>query len=210
MGGKSDSLLWRLSGNWYGTSGIPAFDERLGGTRLCASQIGGGSGQVRYDITPDLQADVRVFYVQARTVFDGFDTPSGNFGNDYEYGKTDQLLGYAGLTLRSPDRTLTNRIAYQYTYTDTRDYDPDAPTSYGSPSTQTFYGIGQNEPPEEYQGTWQMTPRYQLVFRCPARALHHRYRHAGIRLHGSCADAELREHRQRLRSSKAKSSGDSR
>jgi vitamin B12 transporter len=163
VGGKSDSLLWRLSGNWYGTSGIPAFDERLGGTRLCASQIGGGSGQVRYDITPDLQADVRGYYVQARTDFDGFDTPSGNFGNDNEYGKTDQLLGYAGLTLRSPDRTLTNRIAYQYTYTDTRDYDPDAPTSYGSPSTQTFYGIGQNER-EEYQGTWQMTPRYQLVF----------------------------------------------
>jgi vitamin B12 transporter len=163
LGGTSDSLMWRISGDWYGTSGIPAFDERLGGTRLSASQIGGGSGQVRYDITPDLQADVRGYYVQSRTDFDGFDTPSGNFGDDNEYGKTDQLLGYAGLSLRSPDRTLSNRIAYQYTYTDTRDYDPDAQANYGSPSTETFYGIGQNER-EEYQGTWQVRPRYQLVF----------------------------------------------
>jgi vitamin B12 transporter len=163
VGGKNDTLMWRLSGNWYGTSGIPAFDEKLGGTRLSASQIGGGSGQLRYDLTPDLQFDVRGYYVQARTDFDGYDTPNFTFGNDNEYGKTSQLLGYAGFTLRSPDRTLTNRVAYQYTYTDTRDYDPSAPANLGSPSTETFYGIGRNER-EEYQGTWEIAPRYQLVF----------------------------------------------
>jgi vitamin B12 transporter len=165
VGGKGDALQWRLSGDWYGTSGIPAFDERLGGTRLCASQIGGGSGQLRYDLTPDLDFDVRGYYVQARTDFDGYDTPNFTFGNDSEYGKTSQLLGYAGLTLHSPDRSLTNRIAYHYTYTDTREFDPNAPfTGYGlSASTETYYGVGRNER-EEYQGTWQMAPRYQWVF----------------------------------------------
>lgn len=162
-GGKDESLMWRLSGNWYGTSGIPCFDEKLGGTRPCASQIGGGSGQLRYDILPNLEFDVRGYYVQARTDFDGYDTPNFTFGNDNEYGKTSQLLGYAGLTLHSPDRTFTNRLAYQYTYTDTRDFDPDAPANLGSPSTETFYGIGRNER-VEYQGTWQVSPRYQLVF----------------------------------------------
>jgi vitamin B12 transporter len=163
VGGKDDSLMWRLSGNWYGTSGIPAFDERYGGTRLCASQIGGGSGQVRYEITPDLEADVRGYYVQARTDFDGYDTPNFTFGNDNEYAKTDQLLGYAGLTLRSPDRTLTNRVAYQYTYTDTREFDPYGPANEGLASTETYHGVGVNQR-EEYQGTWEIRPGYQLVF----------------------------------------------
>jgi vitamin B12 transporter len=167
LGGKDDSLLWRLSGNWYGTSGIPAFDERYGGTRLSASQIGGGSGQLRYALTPDLQIDLRGYYTQARTDFDGFDTPNAkppfSFGDDNEFSKISQMLGYAGLTLKSPDRTLTNRIAYQYTNTDTRLFDPNAPANLGSPSTETFYGIGRNER-EEYQGTWEITPRIQAVF----------------------------------------------
>jgi vitamin B12 transporter len=164
VGGKNDALMWRLSGNWYGTSGIPAFDERYGGTRLCASQIGGGSGQLRYEITPNLDFDLRGYYVQARTDFDGYDTPPNfTFGNDNEYGKTDQLLGYAGFTLRSPDHTLTNRVAYQYTYSNTRDYDPNGPANEGFASTETYYGIGVNQR-EEYQGTWEITPRYQLVF----------------------------------------------
>lgn len=162
-GGKSDTLQWRLTGNWYGTSGIPAFDERLGGTRLDASQNGGSSGQLRYEVTPDLRLDLRGYYTQARTDFDGYDTPTGTFGNDNEYGTNTQFLEYTGLTLRSPDRTLTNRIAFQYTDTVTKNYDPNAPASYGSASTETFYGIGRNIR-EEYQGTWEITPRLQAVF----------------------------------------------
>jgi vitamin B12 transporter len=168
VGGKDDALLWRLSGNWYGTSGIPAFDEKLGGTRLCASQIGGGSGQLRYDFTPELQFDLRGYYTQARTDFDGYDNPKTDFlvfGDDNEYGESNQLLGYAGVTLRSADRTFTNRVAFQYTDSETRNYDPNAPTDgFGvSSSPETFYGIGRNER-EEYQGTWEIAPRYQLVF----------------------------------------------
>jgi len=163
VGGKSEDWMWRVSGFWNGTSGIPAFDEQFGGTRLCASQIGGGTGLLRYEFTPDLQLDLRGYYTQARTDFDGFDTPTGNFGDDNEYGMNDQILGYAGLTLHSPDRTVTNRIAYQYTYTNTRNYDPDAPANYGSPTTETFYGIGTNQR-EEYQGTWELTPKLQAVF----------------------------------------------
>ena len=112
VGGKGDALSWRLAGSYYGTSGIPDFDEALGGKRLCASQNAGALGKLRYDFTPDLQFDLRGYYTQARTDFDGFDTPSGNFGDDNEFGKTDEFVGYAGLTLNSPDRTLTNRIAY--------------------------------------------------------------------------------------------------
>jgi vitamin B12 transporter len=162
IGGKSDALQWRLSGNWYGTNGVSAFDERYGGAERDASHISGGSGMLRYDLTPDLQIDFRGYYTQAHTDFDGYQPPLYKFGDDSEYGKTDQVLGYAGLTLKSPDRTLTNRVAFQYTNTDTRNYDPAAPAN-GAPSTETFYGFGRNER-EEYQGTWEFAPHYQAVF----------------------------------------------
>lgn len=167
LGGKDDALMWRLSGNWYGTRGISSFDERLGGKLPNTSQIGGGSGQLRYDFTPELQADLRAYYTQARTAFDGYDTPNAkppfSFGDDNEFGKFNQVLGYAGATLKSPDHSVTNRVAFQYTNTETRKYDPNAPANEGSPSTETFYGIGRNLR-EEYQGTWEITPHFQAVF----------------------------------------------
>ena len=165
MGGKNDAMLWRLAANYYRTSGIPDFDQALGGKRLCASQIGGGSGRLEYNLTPEVEFDVRGYYTQARTDFDGNDTPNFTFGDDGEYGKTRQFLGYTGLTIHSPSRILTNRIAVQYTDTETHNYDPNAPTDgFGvSPSTETFYGIGRNIR-EEYQGTWQFSSLGHLVF----------------------------------------------
>jgi vitamin B12 transporter len=163
LGGASDSLMWRVAGNYYGTSGIPTFDEYLGGRRDCASQIAGGSGQLRYELSSDLELDLRGYIVSARSDFDGFDTPTGTFGDDNEYGKTQQGMGYAGLTWRSPDRSFTNRLSVQYTGSETREYDPNAPATYGDPTTETFYAFGRNIR-EEYQGTWQFSSAGQVVF----------------------------------------------
>jgi len=163
IGGKDDRLLWRVAADWYGTSGIPTFDEKLGGTRLSASQLGGLNGQFRYDFTPDLQLDLRDYYTQTRTDFDGFDTPKFTFGDDNEYGWVAQFLQYAGLKWRTLDGALTHRVAFQYTDTSTHNYDPDAPVNEGSPSTETYYGIGRNLR-EEYQGTLSFSPVAQLVF----------------------------------------------
>ncbi len=163
LGGISDALMWRVAGNYYGTSGIPTFDEYLGGRRDCASQIAGGSGQLRYELMPDLELDFRGYVVSARSDFDGYDTPTGTFGDDNEYGKTQQGIGYAGLTWHSPDHTFTNRLSVQYTGSETRNYDPDAPANYGYPTTETFYGFGRNLR-EEYQGNWQFSSAGQLVF----------------------------------------------
>ena len=101
---------------WCRTGGIRRPMRSWSGTRNSAAQIGGGSGGLRYDLTPDLDFDVRGYFTQARTDFDGNAARRrGNFGDDNEYRKSNQLLGYAGLTLRSPDRTFTNRVAFQYT-----------------------------------------------------------------------------------------------
>lgn len=163
IGGVSDRLMWRIAGSYYGTSGIPGFDRYLGGRRDAASQIGTGAGQVRYDLTPDLQLDLRGYFVTARTDFDGYDTPTFTLGDDSEYGKTQQGIGYAGLTWRTPDHSLTNRLSVQYTGSETRNYDPNAPANYGYPTTETFYGFGRNVR-EEYQGTWKFSDAGQVVF----------------------------------------------
>ena len=163
VGGVSDSLLWRLAGSYYGSSGIPCIDRYLGGRRDCASQIGDGAGQLRYAITPGLQLDLRGYFVSARNDFDGYDTPTFTFGDDREYGKTQQGIGYAGLTWRSPDRSLTNRLSVQYTGSETRNFDPDGPANFGDPTTESFYGFGRNVR-EEYQGTWKFADTGQVVF----------------------------------------------
>jgi vitamin B12 transporter len=163
IGGVSDALLWRVAGSYYGTSGIPCFDQSLGGRRDCASQIGNGAAQIRYDLTPDVQLDLRGYIVSSRTDFDGFDTPAFTFGDDSEYGKTQQGIGYAGLSWWSPDHSLTNRLSVQYTGSETRNYDPNAPVNFGYPTTETFYGFGRNLR-EEYQGTWKFSNTGQVVF----------------------------------------------
>ncbi|HEY6514701.1 MAG TPA: TonB-dependent receptor [Steroidobacteraceae bacterium] len=171
VGGVSDALMWRAAGNYYGTGGIPCFDQYLGGRRDCASQIGGGAGQIRYDFTPDLQLDLRGYMVSARTDFDGYDTPSCaasgflicTFGDDSEYGKTQQGIGYAGLNWWSPDHSLTNRLSVQYTGSETRNYDPNGPVNLGNPTTETFYGFGRNIR-EEDQSTWKFSDAGQIVF----------------------------------------------
>jgi len=163
VGGMSDALMWRIAGSYYGTGGIPCFDRYLGGRRDCASQIGDGAAQMRYQLTPDVQLDLRGYIVSARTDFDGYDTPTFTFGDDREYGKTQQGIGYAGLTWLSPSHSVTNRLSVQYTGSETREFDPDAPVNYGDPTTETFYGFGRNIR-EEYQGNWEFSDAGQVVF----------------------------------------------
>jgi vitamin B12 transporter len=162
IGGLDDALTWRLAGHWYGTSGIPCFDQRFGGMRDCASQIGGGSGELRYQIAPAVAVDARGYYSQARTDFDGYDTPpTFTFGDDSEYQRNSQLFGYLALLVGAPDARVKNRLAFDYTSTETHDLDPAAPVNLGAPSTLTYLGIGHVER-TEYQGNadlghWQAT-----------------------------------------------------
>lgn len=165
LGGKDDTLLWQVTANGYGSSGIPAFDTVYGGSRPDASQIGGGSARIRYDFTPEVQLDARAYYSQNRVDTDGYDTPTFNFGDDNEYSKKSQFVGYAGLSIATPDRSFLNRVAFQYTNSEQREYDPGPrdPDFYANADLETFYGIGHNAS-EEYQGTWNISSTWHAVF----------------------------------------------
>lgn len=166
LGGKDDTLLWQVSANGYGSSGIDAFDPVYGGTRPDASQIGGGTARIRYDFTPQVQLDARAYYSQSRVDTDGFDTPTGSFGDDNEYAKKSQFVSYTGLTIATPDRSVVNRVAFTYTNSEEREYDPGPryPAAfYANADLETFYGMG-HDAREEYQGTWKIGARWQAVF----------------------------------------------
>ncbi len=158
LGGKSEDVSWQLAGNYLRTDGISAFDKSFGGTELDGAKIGGLSGRLRYDFSPDVQLDLRGYYSHARTDLDGYQPPTYAFGDDSEYAYTTQSAEYAGLNFKSLDGQLSNRVAFQYTDSYRKNFDPNT-----GPITETFYGIGQNKR-VEYQGTWKPVSGMQAVF----------------------------------------------
>ena len=149
---------------WY--ERLSVYDRTFGGSRNAASQVGGANGRIRYDFTPQVQLDVRAYYTQGRVDTDGFDTPTAAFGDDNEYSKKSQFAGYTGLTVASADHDLTHRIAFQYTDSTQREYDPgprNAAAGYANADLETFFGSG-HVAREEYQGTWILDPQWHAVF----------------------------------------------
>ena len=166
IGGKDEALLWQLNGGWYGTSGFPVYDRVFGGKRNDAAQVGGTSARVRYDFSPQVQLDTRAWYTESRVDTDGYDTPTGAFGDDNEYSKKKQFIAYSGLSLTTADHSLTNRVSVQYTDSSQHEYDPGpryAAAYYANGNLETFYGSG-HVTREEYQGTWVFSPGWHAVF----------------------------------------------
>ncbi len=158
FGGKDGALTYKLAGSYYNTAGIPAFDEQYGGKRLTGSRMEGLTGSVRYEFNPNTELDLHGYAAREAVAFDGYNTLTYTFGDDSEHGVLNELIGYVGLKFKAPSVGLTNRIAFQYTDTDRRNFDP-----YAGPITETFYGVGHNMR-TEYQGAWEISPIVSAVF----------------------------------------------
>lgn len=158
LGAREGRLAWRLAGEHFQTAGIPDFDRRFGGTTLDRSSNDGASGSLDVALADGFSLDLRGYTTHARNRFDGYDTPTGAFGNDLEYGTIRQWIGYAGLNANAWSGRLKQRFALQYTETDRHNFDPAL-----APVTETFYGIGRNRR-FEYQGTLALDDANRLVF----------------------------------------------
>jgi vitamin B12 transporter len=136
---------------------VSDFDKAFGGTGNDPFHTAGASGRLRYDITPTLQLDERAYFTWSRNEFDGYDTPTYNFGNDNEFGRTEQVVDYTGVNFQLFDGRLQNRLAFEYDRLDRRDEDPDqAGTKF------TFLDTGASET-IEYEGVYAISPGYQAV-----------------------------------------------
>ena len=201
IGGKSDNLMWHVSGTWLGTSGIPAFDEKLGGTRLCASQIGGGTG--RLGVRPSRPISISIC---AATTCSRAPTSTATTRR-----RITIRSGTTTSTARTPScsampasrcarRTAPSRTASPITISTpipaitirTRR------AARVSPSTETFYGVGHIER-EEYQGTWQFSPGYRAVFGAQHERSSIDSDTPAYDFSGPGADRRVSDHRQRLR-----------
>jgi vitamin B12 transporter len=158
IGGKEDRFDWRLGAYYNSADGVSAFDKTFGGAGSDPFHTAGASGRFEYDLTPTLQLDERAYFTWSRNEFDGYDTPSGNFDNDNEFGRTTQVVDYTGLNLSLLDGRFQNRLAYEYSGIDRRNEDPDqAGTKF------TFLDVGETNT-AEYEGTFAITPLASAVF----------------------------------------------
>jgi vitamin B12 transporter len=159
IGGKEDHYDWRVAAYYNSTDGVSAFDKAFGGQEADGFHTAGVSGRFRYDLTPDLQFDERAYYAASRAEFDGYDTPSFTFGDDPEFGRTQQIVDYTGLNLSLLDGRLKNRLAFEYNEDITRQEAP----YQAFTDKATYDGLGRVAT-LDYEGTFALAPNYTLVF----------------------------------------------
>ena len=158
VGGKTDRVTWRATAAYLSTTGVSAFDEAKGGRESDGYKNVGASARAEVRVTDQLSLDLRGVYSHGRADFDGFPAPNFTFADDREYGITEDFVGYAGARLALLDGRFTNRVAFAYTQTRRKNYDPDQAVT-----DVTFGAFGRNER-FEYQGAFAITPAWKTVF----------------------------------------------
>jgi vitamin B12 transporter len=146
-----DRFAWRVSGNYATSDGISSWSRELGGREADGYRNVGFNARGILHISDNVTAEIRSTWSDGRSEFDGFpprDTP--------DYGSTEELTTYAGVTIGAFDGRLENRIGFAYTDTDREDTDP------SSSVPTTFDAEGRNER-WEYQGTLRITDRVSTI-----------------------------------------------
>ena len=163
VGGRDGPATFRLGAYYNSTDSVSAFDRAFGGREADGFHTTGASGRFTYDLTPDVQFEERAYYTWSRNEFDGYDTPSGAFGDDGEFGRIQQVVDYTGLNISTLGGRLRNRVAYEYNEIDRRNEEPGQEPAYESGNKATFDGLGRVQT-FDYEGTFAIAPGYTLVF----------------------------------------------
>lgn len=149
IGGANERLSWRLAASRYDTDGFSAFAK---GTEDDGYSNTGLSGRLNLKITDAVSLDLRSVWSNGQNDFDAWN------GDSREYGKTKELVAYAGLNFDLLDGRFRNRIGYAQTDTDRRNFNPD-----NKVQTLTFDAEGQNRR-WEYQGAFAVTEALNATF----------------------------------------------
>lgn len=155
VGGKSDRVAWRIAGGRYRTDGVSTFAP---GAEKDGYANTGLTARALMTLTDTVSIDLRGVWSKGRNDFDGFPPPTFSFNDSREYGRTEELVVYAGLNFDLLDGALTNRIAYGYTRTDRDNFNPDQPVT-----AVTFDAAGENRR-WEYQGVWTVSEAWTATF----------------------------------------------
>lgn len=149
VGGANERLSWRLAASRYSTDGYSAY---AAGTEKDGYDNTGLSGRLNLKITDAVSVDLRSMWSSGRVYLDAWN------GDSRDYGKTQELVAYAGLNFDLLDGRFRNRIGYAHTDTDRRNFNPD-----NKIQTLTFDAKGQNRR-WEYQGVFAVTEALNATF----------------------------------------------
>ncbi len=149
VGGANERLSWRLAASRYATDGFSAYAT---GTEDDGYDNTGLSGRLNLKITDAVSLDLRSVWSSGRAGFDAWN------GDSRDYGKTQELVAYAGLNIDLLDGRFRNRIGYAHTDTDRRNFNPD-----NKIQPLTFDSEGQNRR-WEYQGAFAVTETLNTTF----------------------------------------------
>ncbi len=157
VGAGGDWGGWRLAAGSYTTAGVSNFDKALGGKEKDGYRNTAISGRLDLNLNEATALDLRASYAAGRNEIDGFPAPLFAFADDPEYGKTKELVSYAGVRFSNFGGALNSRLGYAYTQTDRDMYDPSA----SAPKTFDARGTANSL---EYQGAWTINPVWRAVF----------------------------------------------
>lgn len=149
VSGANERLSWRLAASRYATDGFSAYAT---GTEDDGYDNTGLSGRLNLKITEAVSLDLRSVWSSGRADFDAWN------GDSRDYGRTQELVAYAGLNIDLLDGRFRNRIGYAHTDTDRRNFNPD-----NKIQPLTFDAEGQNRR-WEYQGAFAVTETLNTTF----------------------------------------------
>jgi vitamin B12 transporter len=149
--------------NYLDTGGISAADERNGNSEPDGYRNFGAALNGRAHLAENFSLDLRGYYTQSHTEFDGFPPPLFAFGDDPEFGTDSLIAGYVGGNLTLMGGRLENRLAFIGTESNRKDFGEfDFVTGEFSPA-ENFFAHG-DAARIEYQGTFDLDDDNQLVF----------------------------------------------
>lgn len=155
IGGTAGIVTASLGGGYFEDDGISAFS---GGTERDGYRQYGANGRIGVEISDDINLDFRGYYANSRVAYDGFQSsfPFGQTDTN-EFGKTQELFGYAGLNATLFDGALKNRLSFTISDINRDNFDP----AFGT--APSFFGRGRVER-IEYQGDARISDNIRSVF----------------------------------------------
>ncbi len=156
VAGRLGPVAASLGATYLTTDGISAFSAARGGEERDGFESLGVNGKLDIALAEGVSLDLRGYYVDAETDFDGFAPPTFAFGDTPAVGESATLVGYAGLNAALFEGRLRNRLGFAYTRIDREDF--------ASPGgAETFDAAGENRR-FEYQGVLDAGEALDLVF----------------------------------------------
>jgi vitamin B12 transporter len=151
--GQYQDFEFGAAANYYLTNSVSAADARNGNREADGYHHTGVTANLRWNASPSVSADARVYYTYARDSYDGYPPPSYSFQDTHQYGDNELLAFYSGINATVWGGRFTNRLAVTHSESDRTTYD----------TVEDFYAKG-GATRIEYQGGLKIDDKNELVF----------------------------------------------